>query len=277
MNLDWNDLHYFILLVEKQTLTATANALEVEHSTVSRRIERLEKQLAVHLFDRINKRYLLTDEGKRLYDEAKKLQLNIHQFTQTAKDSRQSIDEVAVSIPPFVAKGLIAPHLGAFYQRFNNIRLVLQSESGVSNLHQRQADIALRIAKPQQDDLVAKRLRNVHYYWYAHPHYLEHTPSEKRQYMSLNLSGTHGDWLQTELTGKTVRFVCNDFQLMKSAIQQQVGIGLLPDCYAEDTDFVQVDSNSTFSAPMYLVMHEDVRHAQKVRAVADFLIEVLGE
>ena len=93
LNLDWNDIHYFLLLVENQTLTATANVLNVEHSTVSRRIERLEKELNVHLFNRIHKRYLLTDDGKRLYTEAKKLQFNVRQIAQTAQDSRQAMTE----------------------------------------------------------------------------------------------------------------------------------------------------------------------------------------
>ncbi|MBF0751535.1 MULTISPECIES: LysR family transcriptional regulator [unclassified Pasteurella] len=277
MNLDWNDLHYFILLVEKQTLTAAANVLEVEHSTVSRRIERLEKQLEIHLFNRINKRYLLTDEGKHLYHEAKKLQLNIQQFTQAAKDHKQLLREVVVSAPPFVAKGVLSLKLREFYQRFQNIRLILQSETNISNLHQRQADIALRIAKPQQNDLVAKRLHGVVYNWYAHPQYLsDHTPSQW-QYLSLNLSGEHSNWLKTQLYNRPIIFACNDFQLMKTAISQQIGIGLLPDCYAKTSNLVQIEELGSFNSPMYLVMHQDVRHSKKVRIVADFLVEILGK
>ncbi|AAU38613.1 MULTISPECIES: LysR family transcriptional regulator [Pasteurellaceae] len=277
MNLDWNDLHYFVLLVEKETLTAAANALDVEHGTVSRRIERLEKQLGLHLFNRINKRYLLTDDGRDLYAEAKKLQLNIKQFAQTAQDKCQSMGEVTVSAPPFVANSLITPLLAHFYRRFRHIRLILNSDSGLSNLHRSQADIALRIAQPKQDDLVAHRLMNVEYRWFAHRDYLACTPESERQFLSLNLTGTHQQWLQTQLTGKSVRFACNDFNIMKSAVLQQLGVGLLPVCYIDSPDLAAVKNMEYFRAPLYLVMHEDVRQSQKVRMAADFLIENLRD
>lgn len=277
MDLDWNDVHYFILLMEKETLTAAANALNVEHGTVSRRIERLEKQLGLHLFDRINKRYLPTDDGRELYQEAKKLQLNIKQFAQTAQDKRESVGEVAVSAPPFVANSLLAPTLAVFYQRFSHIRLIIQSDSVISNLHARQADIALRIAEPLQEDLVARRLCYVKYRWFAHRSYLQHEPQESWQYLSLQLAGTHEKWLQTELNGKPIRFACNDFQVMKAAIAQKMGIGLLPICHADHPDFAAVEEMEDFTAPLYLVMHEDVRASKKVRTVADFLIEMLAD
>lgn len=277
MNLDWNDIHYFLQLVEKQTLTSTAAALEVEHSTVSRRIERLEKQLGLHLFDRINKRYLLTADGERLYGEAKKLQFNIQQFTQAAQDSRQALTEVLVSVPPFVANGLLSPLLGEFYRRFQHIRLVLVSDANQSSLHQRQADIALRIVPPEQNDLVARRLRDVVYHWYAHKDYLARTPESDWQYLGLSLNGTKVQWVHQQLQGKPVRFSGNDFLLIQSAVQQQLGIGLLPTVYAENSDFVKVEQMATLTTPLYLIMHQDVRQSTRVREVADFLIEVLGE
>ncbi|WGE41991.1 LysR family transcriptional regulator [Actinobacillus equuli] len=275
-NLDWSDIHYFVLLVEKQTLKATAEALNVEHSTVSRRIERLEKQLKVHLFDRINKRYLLTADGKRLYTEAKKLQFNVRQFVQAAQDGSEQMSEVLLSVPPFVSFALISPLLGEFYRRFSHIRLVLVSDLALSSLHQRQADIALRIVKPEHNDLVARRLFDVHYHWYAHADYLAHTLSEVRHYLGLNLNGTQVQWVQQQLADKPVRFACNDFLLIQSAISQQLGIGLLPLVLGEKTDFVLVAEMPSLSMPMYLIMHQDVRQTPAVRAVADFLIEMLA-
>ncbi|ASK26953.1 LysR family transcriptional regulator [Neisseria chenwenguii] len=276
MNLDWNDIHYFLLLVEKQTLTATAAALQVEHSTVSHRIERLEKQLDLHLFDRINKRYLLTADGERLYAEARKLQFNVCQFAQAAQDSRQAVTEVSVSVPPFVAYALIASRLAEFYRRTDTIRLVLSSNTAISSLHQRQADITLRFALPEQNDLVVRRLRDVHYGWFAHRDYARNTPETDWQYIRFAVDGLRSEWLKKQLADKNIRFACNDFAVMKSAVRQQLGVGWLPFEYGETADFVRVHTDEIFSGSLHLVMHEDVRHSQKVRAVADFLGEVLG-
>lgn len=275
MQLDWNDIHYFLLLVEKQTLTATAEALGVEHSTVARRIERLEKQLNLHLFDRINKRYLLTAAGERLYPEAKKLQFNIRQFRQTAEDSQQAVSEVLLSVSPFVAHALIAPLLSLFYQRFSHIRLVLTSDPTLSSLHQRQADIALRITLPEQNDLVARRLCDIDYRWYGHQDYLADTPKDAWQYLGLHLGGTQVKWVEEQLAEKPVCFVCNDFQMMQTAIVHKLGIGLLPCDYRTEA-MTELTAMPSLSTPLYLIMHEDVRHSQSVRDVADFLVEGLG-
>ncbi|AAU38615.1 LysR protein [[Mannheimia] succiniciproducens MBEL55E] len=277
MNLDWSDIHYFVLMVEKQTLKATAEALQVEHSTVSRRIERLEKQLNVHLFDRINKRYLLTADGQRLYTEAKKLQFNVRQFVQAAQDSLQEMTNVLVSMPPMIAHALVSPHLAAFQQRFPAIRLVLSSNTAISSLHQRQADIALRLVVPQQNDLVVRRLRDMQYGWFAHADYVKNTPESQWQYIDFGVTGPHTPWLNKQLADKSIGFVCNDFAVMQSAVMQKLGIGWLPFEYGNSSEFIQVHTSEIFIGQLHLVMHEDVRHAQKVRDVADFLIEILRE
>ena len=74
---DWDDLHHFAVLVEKQTLTAAAEALGVQHSTVSRRIARLEATLGLRLFDRIGRRYLLSEDGARIYAQAQEIAIGI--------------------------------------------------------------------------------------------------------------------------------------------------------------------------------------------------------
>ena len=70
MEPDWNGIGHFTALVEKETLTAAAEHLGVQHSTVARQIARLETALGLRLFDRIGKRYLLTADGERLHRHA---------------------------------------------------------------------------------------------------------------------------------------------------------------------------------------------------------------
>ena len=156
---DWDDLHHFAVLVEKQTLTAAAEALGVQHSTVSRRIARLEATLGLRLFDRIGRRYLLSEDGARIYAQAQDIAVGMNTLLRTAREQREEMAEVVISAPPLVAKGLLMPHFAAFTRRHANIRLVLQSDAQISNLHARQADIALRTVRPTQNDLVVRRLR----------------------------------------------------------------------------------------------------------------------
>ena len=110
---DWDDLHCFTVLVEKQTLTAAAETLGVQHSTISRRIARLEATLGLRLFDRIGRRYLLTDEGARIRAQAQEIAVGMDSLLRTAREQREEMAEVVVSAPPLVAKGLLMPHFAA--------------------------------------------------------------------------------------------------------------------------------------------------------------------
>lgn len=280
---DWDDLHCFTVLVEKQTLTAAAETLGVQHSTISRRIARLEATLGLRLFDRIGRRYLLTDEGARIYAQAQEIAVGMDSLLRTAREQREEMAEVVVSAPPLVAKGLLMPHFAAFARRHANIRLVLQSDAHISNLHARQADIALRLVRPAQNDLVARRLRPVRYRFYARERYLQTRARAEYAFLRLTAVGAHAQWQAEQLAGRRVILACNDFDLIKAAVAAETGIGLLPDFYVRPADgFVQVAPNGAaqpeeFAADLYLVMHEDLRRSPKIRAVADFLGEVLAE
>ncbi|MGF6147217.1 Gcv operon activator [Kingella potus] len=281
---NWDDLLYFNILVEKQTLTAAAETLGVQHSTIARRIARLEQTLGLRLFDRIGRRYLLTGEGARIHAQVREIAVGMDTLLRTAQEQREAVAEVVVSAPPLVLKGLLMPRFPEFARRHTHIRLVLQSDAQLSNLHERQADIALRIVRPQQNDLAVRRLRPVFYRFYAHAAYLANCPPHKRAYCHFTAHGRHSLWAAERLAHRRIILACNDFDVIKAAIAAQTGIGWLPDFYVLPPDnFVQISLNDDaaqpeeFAADIYLVMHEDVRRSPKIRAVADFLTEVLAK
>lgn len=151
---DWNDLQYFVSLVNHHTLTATADAMDVQHTTVARRIEKLEQALKVKLFDRMGKRYHLTHEGELLFAQASNIQSQIHTLGRMAMSQNALQGEVIVSAPPVLANEVLMPHLSDFHQCYPHIRLSLQGEVNRSNLHHKEADIALRIGRPSELYLV---------------------------------------------------------------------------------------------------------------------------
>ena len=111
MDWDWNGIRHFTTLVEKQTLTAAAEHLGVQHSTVSRQIAQLENALGLCLLDRIGKRYLLTPEGERLYRHACEICKDMSMLQRTAREQAELRHSVVISAPPFVARLLLMPTL----------------------------------------------------------------------------------------------------------------------------------------------------------------------
>ncbi len=278
---DWNDLHYFVVLVEQQTLTAAAEMLEVQHSTVSRRIVQLENTLGLRLFDRIGKRYVLTEGGRRIYVQAQDISKNINLLQRSAREQREEVVEVVMTAPPAVIQELIPPHLAAFHASHPRIRLILDSSVGFSNLHQRQADIALRMSRPAQNDLVARALRPVHFGFYACASYLAATARADWQFLAFTVDNRFNRWAADLLEHERIILACNHFYLLKQSILNGQGIGLLPDYAARADDRlvpVAIHGNTPETLPetLYLVMHEEVRRSPSVRAVADFWVQALA-
>lgn len=279
---DWNDIHYFITLVEKQTLTAAAETLNVGHSTVSRRIARLETIFGLRLFDRIGKRYLPSEHGRRIYLQACELSKNMAVLQRVVREQGEAAAEVVVTAPPAVICGLLPLHLPAFYTAHPHIRLVLQSSTQLFDLHRRQADIALRFSYPARNDLAVRRLRTIRFGFYACRSYLENLPRRQWQFVMLSTDNTVSRWAEQQIGDATVVLTCNDFLIIKQAVASGLGVGLLPDCYVDNRDgFTAVTPDKAanpaiLEESLLMVMHEDVRRSPAVRAVADFWAQTLG-
>lgn len=281
MNLDWNDLQYFVTLVEHETLTAAAEALDVQHSTVSRRVAQLEASLGLRLFDRMGKRYLLTEDGTRIYAHAQELAKDIHALQRLARGAGELQARVVVSAPPLVLRDLLSPRqLAAFAEQQPHIRLVLQADARLSDLHARQADIALRLVRPTQADLAIRRLRTLRFGFYARPPYLQRPRADWR-FLLIPEAANQGRWARRIIGPQAPALECNDFLLIKQCLLQGMGVGLLPEFFVAQADGLQAvaihePDPEVLDEALYLVMHEDVRRSPAVRTVADFLGAALG-
>lgn len=282
MDIDWNDVHHFVTLVEKQTLTAAAEQLDVQHGTVSRRIHQLEAVLGLRLFDRVGKRYFLTRDGEIIYRQACELSRDMKILKHVARTQAQGLSEVTISAPPLLLREVLSHELPEFHREHASIRLLLTSDVRISNLHTRDADIALRIVYPEHDDLAVARLRSIHYGFYAHAGYLARHGRKDWQFLHFSAEGNRqSQWSAESIGDQPIVMATNDFGLIKQYIANQQGIGLLPDFAVRPSDgfqpvSLQDDVPGEVVEQLYLVMHENIRNTPRVRAVADFLTRVLS-
>lgn len=250
----WDDLAYFVCLVEKQTLTACAETMNVQHSTVARRIEHLQQTLGVNLFDRLGKRYMLTQEGERLYEQAAEVKKEITIFERMAIDQNILQGKVVLSAPPVWSNEVLIPALADFRQRLPDIVLVLSGDVSTSNLHQREADIAIRTRRPTQEDLVIRTLGSSTYRFYAHDKYLKNIMPEQWQLIEFQANARVLAWSQTLIKqhAYTIAFSTNDLYMACHATRQKIGISLLPDFLARQyPELIAID-------PIHKVMMTDL-------------------
>jgi DNA-binding transcriptional LysR family regulator len=174
---DWENLRHFVVLAREGTLSAAARMLGVDHATVARRVAALEADTGLKLIDRRARSYQLTDDGKRIAATAIPMEEAAFAVGRAVQAARPGLrGEVSISSPPSVTNVLIAPQLFRLRHRHPGIRIKLIGEKRAASLNRREADVALRVTRPQEPGLIARKIGSFGFSLYGAPGYLKETP-----------------------------------------------------------------------------------------------------
>ncbi|MEJ6539224.1 MAG: LysR family transcriptional regulator, partial [Halioglobus sp.] len=143
--MDWGHLEYFLAVARTGSLSGAAKQLGVNHSTVARRLEKLEQQLNVRLFDRLNNGYRLTDDGLSLKAHAAQVEREINQIQGVFSGSEAELRGTLKISKPSSGLLNLAPLLVAFHRRYPDINLVLTAGGERSEIARMEADVAIRL------------------------------------------------------------------------------------------------------------------------------------
>jgi DNA-binding transcriptional LysR family regulator len=273
---DWNDLRYFLAVTSAGSLSAAARALGVEHTTVSRRIEALERVLAVRLFDRFARGWALTEAGKALLPQAQRIEDEVHGLLRQASGAGAGLGTVRISAPPAIAAHWIAPGLPRMRAKLEGIDIELGAETAQVDLSRREADIAIRFKRPQTPDLAVRHIATVRYYLCATPEYLAGRDPGKWEFIGYDESlaeTPQQEWLRAFAAGRHFILSSNDLGVITSATRSGAGIAVLPDYLANGLIMAGIDC--PVQRKLWMVIHDDVRKSPSVRRAADVLNELL--
>ena len=155
---NWDDAQYVLALARAGTIRAAAKSLGVNHTTVSRRIATLEKQLSARLFELTPAGYVMTVSGEIICKAAEAMEdllLGSHRRIEGA-DAELS-GEVHIHIPD-IFDDWVCDRLAPFLRQHPKLQVHLSSETGVANLARREADIALRFTDEPPEDMVGQKV-----------------------------------------------------------------------------------------------------------------------
>ena len=157
--LRWDDLELLLALGRAGTLSGAAQRLGVNTSTVGRRLDGLEAALAVHLFDRSPTGLSATELAEALLPVAETMERSVADALRLV-EGRETAPQglVRVTAPPGIANWFLAPALVRLRERYPALTIELDAAIGYADLTRREADIALRSARPRSGDLVSVRL-----------------------------------------------------------------------------------------------------------------------
>jgi len=157
--IDWDQVRVFLAVARAGQLAGAAARLGLDVSTVSRRLDRLETELGVHLFDRTRDGTIATAAAEAMLPAAEDMERGLAQFA-AAVDAVETTAEgvVRLTAPPGLADAFIAPLLARFTRRFPRVSVELDASVGYADLTRREADLALRASRPRAGDLIAVKL-----------------------------------------------------------------------------------------------------------------------
>ncbi|WP_019142830.1 LysR family transcriptional regulator [Noviherbaspirillum massiliense] len=278
--MNWDDVRIFVTLVRAESLSVAARMLRVEHSTVARRIDGLEKALGLRLFDRLPRGWQLTAEGEQLFVRAEQMEEKANEFLREAADGGRLSGAVRVSAPPTLSSAFLAPKFASVQEKWFPITLELVGETRVASLNRREADLALRLGRPQDPGLAARRLGTMSYGLFAHHSYLERHPPQNWRFIGYDDSLHHApeqQWLEKFAAGRAFAFRSNTLSSLCEAARHGLGVAALPHFLASTIpDLAELTVEPMEARELWLVIHPDVRRSPRVRLIADIVADIVA-
>ncbi|MWV21374.1 LysR family transcriptional regulator [Methylobacterium sp. 2A] len=280
--LDWQDIHYFAVLAQAGSLSAAARALGVDHVTVGRRVAALEQALALPLVERLPRRTTLTREGAAVAALADEMAGTVQAIARRARGYADAAKAtVRISAPPAVAARLIAPQVARFRQAHPGITLVLSGLSRMAALDRGEAEIAVRLTRPEDPDLVIRRIGVMRFALYATPEQAARPP-EDWTFIGYDAALDHvvqQAWLRSLLDGRPIVFQASDLFGQQEAARAGLGAAVLP-CFMGDGDPALVRLATGLTPPtraIWLATYPDLKRAPGIRAALAFLAAAIGQ
>ncbi|MGO4743835.1 LysR substrate-binding domain-containing protein [Serratia quinivorans] len=274
---NWEDLHYFMVFARERSLSAAARSLKVDHATVARRIANLEASLALKLVDRRPRSYLLTADGQRIAAQGDSMTLNAFAVSRAALSGRQGIaGEVTLSVPPVMGLKLIAPRIAQLQHRYPDLQLILLADTANVSLLRGEADIAIRLSRVSESDLVARKIGSVEFSLYANSNYLRATPEGECGFIGYHderAASVQQKWLQQRAGERPLVIRSNDLMIQAAAAAAGAGIALLPHFVGQELGLERLTASGSLEREIWLTVHDDIRHAPGIAAVTEFLLD----
>ncbi|MGY2342196.1 LysR family transcriptional regulator [Pseudomonas sp. SDO5532_S415] len=274
---DWEDLRYFIVFAQERSLSAAARKLNVDHATVARRISALESSLTVKLVDRRPRSYVLTVDGERIAQSGQRMESESFAVQRTAQTGQEShAGEVTVSAPPAMACALIAPRIKLLREQYPLLSLQLIGSLGSASLSRREADIAVRLSRPKEPDLVVRKVATVSFALYGSQDYLANTAPQDRVFIAYDESLDQSPqqvWLKEQAGDRPILLRSNDLNIQANFVQAGAGIAALPGFLGARYGLQAVEAEGPrLERDVWLLVHNDIRHIPSVQAVMSFLV-----
>ncbi|MCT8974533.1 LysR family transcriptional regulator [Microbaculum marinisediminis] len=289
-NLDWNLIPSFLATAETGSLSAAARRLGISQPTVGRHVADLEQSLGVRLFDRTSSGLRITETALSLVEHAQDMRERAESLRRVAEGKAEAIEgTVRITASEMVAIYLLPDILAALHLAEPRIGIDVVASMTPDNLLLREADIALRMFRPEQNDVITRHVNDLEIGMFAHPDYLARrgTPTELSDLDRHSMIGF--DRIDVivrgfrrvgiEIDRDFFSYRCDSQSAGWEMAKAGFGIGFGPAYLGRRDGLVRLFpdiKHEVLELPIWLTAHRDLRHSRRIRFVYDFLAERLS-
>jgi DNA-binding transcriptional LysR family regulator len=292
--MDWDKLRIFHAVAEAGSFTHAGHELLLSQSAVSRQISALEEDLNVPLFHRHARGLILTEQGEVLYRTAHEVFTKLAAAKTRLMDSREKPSgDLRITTTVGLGSVWLTPIIKQFMELYPDINVALLLDDRELDLSMREADVAIRLRRPSQPDLIQRKLFTVHHHIYASADYVKKYGIPKNvddldKHKILVFGETEGylnnlNWLATvgreEGNARRSALRVNNAYGLRRAVQAGAGIAALADYIVpSDSNLVQIDlpvEGPQFDT--YFVYPEELKETKRITVFRDFIVNAAKE
>lgn len=277
---NWDDLRFFLAVSERGSVSAAATYLNVNHSTVLRRLAGLENRLAVRLFDRLPRGYRITAQGKELRNQLRLVKEQI-ETTERSLGGRDLVPSgvIRVTTTDTLIGGLLMPLLGEFKTSHPAISLEIIINNHFFNLTRREADVAVRPSNRVPENLVGRRIGRLRSAVYASRNYLkkrgERTDWAAHDWVAPEEALAHlaqAKWMRANVPEHRVVVRVDSLLTMVDAVRCELGAGMLL-CLLADfkKELVRLSKPvDELDTEVWILTHPSLKRVARIQAFTEF-------
>ena len=284
---DWTLLQSFLAVAETGSYSAAARASQRSQPTIGRHVEQLQSQLGATLFQRASTGYVLTQTGTALVDHARAMQAAAAKISLITEGRAEDVrGTVRVTASEIVATYILPEIFAQLLAQEPELQIELVATNSTENLSLREADIAVRMVQPEQQDLIARKIGDINLGLFAAQSYLDragHPKGLEDITKHIIIGYDKSDLMIRGMTAFGMAAKREDFAFRVDnqvayleAVRAGVGIGASQQRQAKIYNLIPVLPDLIIPPlPVWLTAHSELRTSARVRRVFDFLADHL--
>lgn len=285
--MDWNSLKVFIAIARRGTLSAAANELGVNHSTIFRRLNAFEEEIGTQLFERISNRYELTTLGHELLNLAQTIENSFDGINRhiVGKDI-QPKGIVKITAPNNIAYRYLPRYITEFNSLYPEIVIELLVSNQEFNMSNRQADIAVRATHSPPEHLIGRQVSTLNWSVFGSKKYEAEFgfPRDLNELANHSLIGAAGVmchlpafiWLDKHFSHKIITR-CDNLTAMSYFVESGQGLAFLPEDQLRPEIIKLFGVKDSKPSQLWLLTHPDLRNVERVKLLMQYLTQAFSK